>query len=324
MVTMNPHEHVPQVENEDHQHAFVLVGHKQLFGVHMTQYHCELHKYQIILKLGLPEEVYRQFIALRDSFPNDTFFLCNDKKKQGEPATRAVYEFCIPDLGSGRVTTFRANIFQGIRPLSPEEIAADHHFFPWARKYVKPAVGGFEATVERVVLFRPLDHHRELPEFATYLLFGDGASGETHMTNLQTATLVTSPLEPQVFGPDYDSVMSLAERPEWLEQNAMLEAGIVVTTPGVRLLDPETGLPTIPAGPPFNQGERVDVLYRGIGPARSVVAGPTYLHATAVCNSPRFFIAKPEYDSYLRDLPRVAESLHISTMPKRYWAFRED
>ncbi len=79
MVTHNPHEEVPQVENEKHQHAFVLVGNRQLFGVHMTQYHCELHKYQIILKLKLPDKVYDEFIRLRENNPRDTFVLCNAK-----------------------------------------------------------------------------------------------------------------------------------------------------------------------------------------------------------------------------------------------------
>ena len=324
MVTLNAHEHVPQVENEDHQHAFVLVGKHQLFGVHMTQYHCELHKYQVIIKLSLPDDVYTEFIALRDNFPHDTLILCNEKNPPPGTAASEVHEFCIPDLGSARVTKFRANIFHGIRPLSPEEIAADHHFFPWARKYVRPAIADFEATVERVVLFRPLQHHRQLPDYATYLLFGDGDSGESHMTNLQTATLVTGPLEPQVFGPDFDSVMSLQQRPDWLEQDAILEAGIIVTAPKLRLLDADTGQPTIPPDPPFNPGESIELLYRGIGPARNAVAGPTYLHCTAVCNSPRFFAERPDYNSYLRDLPEVAESCHISPMPKRYWAFAEE
>ena len=164
------------------------------------------------------------------------------------------------------------------------------------------AIGEFEATVERVVTFRPFDHERTLPTYAMYLLFGDSESKEAHMTNLQTASLVTNSFEPQVFGPDYDHVMSLTERPDWLEQPAMLEAGIVVTTPIVRLTDPDTGEPTIPKEAPFKEGSEIEVLYRGIGPTRTVSAGPTYLYCTAVCNSPRFFIPPPPYDSYLDTL----------------------
>jgi hypothetical protein len=325
MVTHNPHEDVPQVENEKHQHAFVLVGNRQLFGVHMTQYHCELHKYQIILKLSLPDTVYDEFMRLRENNPQDTFVLCNAKDpKNVILAPGEVRSYSIPDIGSGRVTHFTANIFQGIRPLSPEEIAADSHFFPWGKKYAHAAIGEFEATIERIVLFRPFDHLQKLAEYARYFIFGDDKSSEVHMTNLQTASLATGPYEPQVFGPDYDHVMSLAERPDWLEQASMLEAGIVVSTPKVRLLDPQTGDPAIPAEMPFAEGEIIEALYRGIGPARQIKAGVTYLYCTEVCNSPRFFQPKPPYDSYLHSLPEFEPTCQFSVMPKRYWAFAEE
>ena len=322
MVTLNANEDmpIPQVENEPHQHAFILLGEKQLFGVHMTQYHCELHKYQIILKISLPDKIYKEYIALRQQYPKDTFVLCNARSYKHK-ISLDVRSFCVPDLGAGIVTKFTANIFQGIRPLSEQEIAADSHFFPWAKKYVKPAIGEFVVTVERVVTFRPFDHLATLPNYARYLIFGDGESNETHMTNLQTATLVTSPFEPQVFGPDYDHVMSLAERPKWLEQNAMLEAGIVVTTPIVSLVDPDTGQPTIPVQQPFAEGSEIEVLYRGMVPARTVIAGASYLYCTAVCNSPRFFAKPPPYNNYLDTLPKVEPVCDFSMMPKRYWAF---
>lgn len=312
----------PKLENAKHQHAFILVGERQLFGVHMTQYHCELHKYQIILKLKLPEFVYQQYLELRRDNPNDTFVLCNAKALKHDAAE--IREFSIPELASGRLTSFTGNIFQGIRPLSPQEIATDEHFFPWAKKYVRPVIEEFTVTVERIVTFRPFDHLHSLPEFATYLLFGDGASGEAHMTNLQTARLVTGPFEPQIFGPDYDHVMSLVKRPEWLPQDEMLEAGVVVTTPKVRLVDPTTGAPTIPDHAPFAAGEEIDLLYRGVGQVLKAVAGSTYLYATAVCNSEGFFVEHPPYDSYLNSLPKVAQVLEFSAMPSSYWAFPSD
>ncbi|MDH3763434.1 MAG: hypothetical protein OEU50_20860 [Gammaproteobacteria bacterium] len=326
MVTYNAletMESTAQVNNVAHQHAFVLVGQEQLFGVHMTQYHCELHKYQIILKLHLPKNIYLEYMDLRAANPDETFVLCNAKNRP-KIKLNEVREFCIPDLGSGMVTRFTANIFQGIRPLSPAEVAADTHFFPWAKKYVKPAIGEFEVKVERVVLFRPFDHLQVLPTYARYFLFGDSKSGEAHMTNLQTAMLVSDRFEPDVFGPDYDHVLSLQQPPAWLEQAAMLEAGVVVTTPIVRLVDADTGLPTIPDKQPFTRGAEIEVLYRGVGPSRSVIAGPSYSYCTAVCNSPRFFVEPPSYDSYLDTLPDVAEVFDFSPMPKRYWNFPQD
>ena len=324
MITQNPHEEVPQVENEKHQHAFVLLGEQQLFGVHMTQYHCELHKYQIILKLRLPDTVYDEFVRLRQNNPEDTFVLCNAKDpKHSILPPDEVRSFSIPDIGSGRITSFTANIFQGIRPLSPAEISADSHFFPWGKKYVHASIAEFEVTIERIVLFRPFDHLQQLAEYARYFLFGDDKSSEVHMTNLQTASLASGPFEPQVFGPDYDHVMSLAERPDWLEQASMLEAGIVVSTPLVRLVDAQTGNPSIPVQSPFTQGDTIEVLYRGIGPARQIKAGVTYLYCTEVCNSPRFFQEKPDYDSYLDSMPEFQPTCYFSMMPKRYWAFPE-
>jgi len=328
MVTLNAHEDMPvaQVINKPHQHAFILVGEQQLFGVHMTQYHCELHKYQIILKLKLPDKIYHEFVRLRQQSPADTFVLCNAKSPEHsvQPPDK-VRSYSIPDLASGKVTKFTANIFQGIRPLSPLEIAADSHFFPWAKKYAKASLGEFDVEVERIVFFRPFDHLQVLSDYARYFLFGDDESGETHMTNLQTASLAASPFEPPVFGPDYDHVMSLAERPKWLEKpSSMLEAGIVITTPIVRLVDPETGQPTIPTAAPFAEGDSIDALYRGIGPVRSLTAGTTYLYCTEVCNSPRFFADRPDYGSYLDNLPDIEPVCHFSLMPKRYWAFAKD
>ncbi len=298
MVHLNAHHEKPAVENPPHQHAFTIVGEEQLFGVHMTQYHCEIHKYQIILKLTLPDKDHRKFKVLRDAYPSDFFVLCNGK---GEEETGENMEFSVPDLASGRRRVFTGNIFQGIRPFDGDP---GEHFFPWDLDQVMPAIPNVTVTVERIVLFRPFAHHQVLPRYATYWLFGQGS--EAHMTNLQTAALATSPFEPEAFGPDYDHVLSLAKAPEWL-QDSMLEAGIVVTVPAVPLVDPETGAPTIPCKTPFLADESIDLMYRGVGPARQVIAGPTFLHCTAVCNSPSMIPCSGE------------DACHISVMPKKYW-----
>jgi hypothetical protein len=259
------------VSNMPHQHALTLVGRETIFGVHMTQYHCEEHKYQLILKLELPTDALLAYQDQRKAFPLDYFVLCNDESDK----------MMIPDLASGERTSFKANIFQGLPPFRPED-EKDPHFFPWALMRVEPLAGGFEVRIARVVSYRVFAHHYELPNFATYLLFGEGS--EAHMNNVQTAHLATGPFEANAFGPDYDHVMSLEAAPEWLDP-VLLKAGIVVTTPSVRLRDPKTGFPSIPCDPPFANGSAFDVLYRGIGPARQVTAGATFLFATAVCNS---------------------------------------
>lgn len=318
MQTFTPEDSAAQVENMPMQHSFILVGEKQLFALHMTQYHTEVHKYQMIFKISLAEAVHQQYLALRAQNPKDTWVLCNAKSSPNAKPDE-VREFIVPDIGGGLVTKFSASIFQGIPPF-PHEDMAESDFFPWSKKYAKPAIEEIEVTVERVVTFRPFDHQAILPTYASYLLFGDSKSGETHMTNLQTARLATRLLEPPAFGPDYDHIMSLQKRPDWLKQDAMLEAGIVITTPNVRLTDAASGQPVIPIDSPFSEGEEVEVLYRGMRPIRSLVAGPSYLFCTAVANSPQFFGGATEDSDQRTALPKVQPVCHFSQMPKLYWA----
>lgn len=262
------------VTNHPHQHAFVLVGHETVFAVHMTQYHHEEHKYQLVMKLALPPEVKSALDHARDMYPTDTFVLCNDDAES--------QLFMVPDLPAGRRPTFRANIFQGL-PAFTEEEAEEPDFFPWDKIRTTPFIADFEVKVERIVTYRPFAHHLKQPDHATYLLWGEGE--EAHMTNLQTAALASDKFEVPAFGPDYDHIMSLKEAPAWLDK-PLLEAGVVVSVPGLRLNDAKTGAPTIPTDVPVAPGQKINVLYRGMGPVHTVSAGPTFLAATAVCNSP--------------------------------------
>jgi hypothetical protein len=298
-----------EISNMRHQHAFVVVGETQLFGVHMTQYHCELHKYQVIVKFKIDDDIRRQLAEVRKHAPRDTFVLVN---QAGDPVESLFGEYSVPELANGTVKRFRADIYQGLPPF-PEEDAAKPHFIPWKADYVNPVFADLVVEVERIVLFRPFAHHYQLPPCATYLLFGQGS--EAHMTNLQTAALASNPFEPEVFGPDYDHVMSLLEAPHWLDK-PLLEAGIVVTAPKVRLVDPDTGEPTIPCDNVFAEGESVEVLYRGTGERFHVNAGPTFLQFTGVCNGPE--------GSYLtgRVMPCQDNPGYISFTPRVYWAVR--
>ena len=144
------------------------------------------------------------------------------------------------------------------------------------------------------------------------------------MTNLQTARCLSGPFEPPVFGPDYDHVMSLSARPDWLPQDEMLEAGIVVTAPLVELVDSEGGFPNIPESVPFTSGQEIELMYRGMGPPLKAVAGDSFLYSTAVCNSEDFFVPRPPHHSYYDHLPHVPMILGISAMPSHYWAYADD
>ena len=311
---MNEHEHNHDsgviITNMRHQHAFVVVGMQQLFGVHMTQYHCELHKYQVIIKFKIDDDIRQQLAEVRKHAPRDTFMLVN---QTGDPVDGLFGEFSIPELANGTVERFRADIYQGLPPF-PEEDAAKPHFIPWKAEYVNPVFANLVVEVERIVQFRPFAHHYKLPEFATYFLFGK--DDEAHMTNLQTAALDSSPFEPAVFGPDYDHVMSLLQAPGWLDK-PMLESGIVVTTPKVRLVDADTGRPTIPCDNVFAEGESVEVLYRGMGERLRVTAGATFLQLTAVCNGPEGSCLTRRVMPCPKDNPG-----YISITPRVYWAVK--
>ncbi len=261
----------PRLDNMPHQHAMTLVGHETVFAVHMTQFYMEEHKYQLVFEVSLPDWVSQKLDKARRKNPKDWFVLSNDEHDR----------FTVPDLACGRKRSYRAKIFQGLPPFDDEE-EANPHFYPWSPDRVIPLIKDFAATVERIVTFRPFAHNLQMPDFATYLLFGKG--GEAHMTNLQTGRLASSPFEALAFGPDYDHVLSLDRRPDGLA-DAQLEAGIVVTLPAIRLRDQLTGAQTVPGKWPFKKGDNLQVLYRGILPEFTVIAGETYLFGTAVCSS---------------------------------------
>lgn len=304
MVHMKAHMPEPDVKNIPHQHAFVLVGDETLFAVHMAQFHCELHKYQLIFKLTLngKEDALRK---LRKAYPNEALFFCN-----GDDTADW---FSIPSIPAGNrdgsKKELKGNIFVGMRPFPPPDKMPEN-FFPWKCDRATPAIADVCVTVERVVLFRPYAHHEELPDFATYFLWGEG--GEAHITNKQVASLSSSAFETRSFGPDVDFVGSLATPKgdytpvDWLE-DTLLSAGTIITVPSVRMRDPLTGDITIPPTPPLEQGESYGALYRGVTPARSITMGPTFMYCTAVINTPDRI---PNLDS---------DIFGIFEMPKKYW-----
>lgn len=284
-----------EVHDPDCQHAFMLVGTERVFAVHMTQFHCEKHKYQLILHIDLPKEELAEYRRQRALYPEDTFVLSNYMGEDEEDL------FSIPQLGSFSRKTFKSVIHRGFRPpVDPNE----EYVFPWKLRDTIPVIDKFETTVKRVVHFRPFAHNERTPDFANYILWGHG--DEAHMTNVQYATLMTGPHEPPLFGLDNDHVMSLVETPKWLSSD-MLEAGIVVTLPAIRRTDPDTGQSFLLSEPPFEQGDKLAVMYRGLQPPRYVVAGPTFLWGSAVLISPELTLTTPNVN------------LIMSPMPKKYW-----
>lgn len=301
MVHFNISHDVPDadVRNGPCQHAFALMGSETLFAVHLTQYHCDKHRYQVVLRITLPDTARDEYLRLRTEHPDAGFFFCNGETPEEK--------FSIPALGAGNISwdstrgVMHGNIFFGFR--GPKTLPPPPDWFPWNLDDTIPMIADVAVTVERVVLYRPFSLRDVAPVKASYLVFGKG--GEAHMTNLQTGRLLTGPDDLPLFGLDVDHVMSLERAPDWLDAD-MLEAGTCISLPAIDRHDADGRL-IIHAAPPFAEGDGIATLYRGLQPPRLVKAGPTWFYSGEVCNSPELIESTP------------GMSMIVTLMPRRYW-----
>ena len=296
------------VTNMPHQHALILVGHETIYGVHMTQYHHEEHKYQMILELDLPDDVTARYREMRETWPDLPIVLCNDIN---DP-------LMVPELGGGTRDTFNANFFMGLFPLDklkPGE-EAKMHFFPWSADIMKPVMPEpFSVHVKRTVLFRPFNHQELLPEFANYIIWGQGA--EAHMTHWQTAHMSSRKYGEPAFGPDYDHILSLKMAPDWVHP-ALLRAGITVSVPSIRLrVEGKKRKVALPPIRPFRHNQKFNVLYRGVGLPYQVKAGHTFVFGPLVSTSEELLVDHSISDADLHD-PKL--QTFMAPAPKEYWA----
>lgn len=196
-------EHAPhrnQMLDVAMQHAFAMVGTKNLFLCHLTMLHMEEHMYEVVLRARLPRRAMRTFHADRDRHPNVTYFLgnCGDDLLE------------IPDLKAGARKWFRADVFRSL-PMKPV-----YNEWPW--NGVEPLIADVRVTVEEVVCYRHYNLGMQYPEHLMYTLFG--ADGEAFLYHYQTRE------------PDYDQVVALSEAPDWLEP-VLLRAGVTVSIPSL-------------------------------------------------------------------------------------------
>ena len=287
------------VGNGPCQHAFALMGRDTLFGVHLTQYHDDNHRYQVILRITLEDDIREEFLRMRAEHSEAGFFFCNGETPEEK--------FSVPTLGAGntewdgRRGVMHGNIFFGFRP--PKIVPPPMHWFPWNLTDTIPIISDVTVTVERVVMYRPFSLGDVAPPKATYLIFGKG--DEAHMTNIQTGQLLTGTRDLPLYGLDVDHVLSLETAPEWLDKD-MLEAGTVVTLPGIDRYDDDENL-IVHEEPPFDIGDGVMCLYRGLQPGRPLKVGPTWFYSSEVCNSHELTLSEPGINTI------------VTEMPRRYW-----
>lgn len=197
------------------QHAFIMLGKKTLFLVHMTMFHMEEHMYQMVLRSSLPDDAMKKYVEDRREHPDDAYFLGNVPTEL----------FTVPRVASGRLETFEADIWRGI-PFKK-------HYDEWPWNGVPPFISRVPVAIDRVVYFRHFDFNLNYPKSLTYILFG--ADGEAHMNHYQ------------VKEPDFDQVVSLKSAPDWIPVED-LEAGIDVDFPEMRKTPPVYCTNPIPPG----------------------------------------------------------------------------
>ncbi len=186
------------------QHAFVMLGKETLFLCHLTMFHDEQHRFQIVLRAQLPAYAMAAYLGDFAAHPNETYFLGNSEQDL----------ITMPELQSGLRTSFIADIFRGI----PQR----HVYRTWPWKHEVPVVKSVRLTVERVVYSRHFDFNLNYPDTLTYVVFGSGT--EAHLTHYQ------------VKEPDYDHVLSLKAVPSWLPA-IVLEAGVHLNFPALKTGD---------------------------------------------------------------------------------------
>jgi hypothetical protein len=177
------------------QHAFVMLGERTLFLCHLTMFHDEEHRFQLVLRATLPDYAMQAYLEDRRRNPDQTYFLGNSP---GDLIT-------VQSLQIGQRIGFIADVFRGI------PIRRDYPEWPW--KTEEPLIAQVPLQIDRIVYARHFDFGLGYPEKLTYVVFGSG--DEAHLTHYQ------------VKEPDFDHVLSLAGAPGWLPPLA-LEAGVHV------------------------------------------------------------------------------------------------
>ena len=247
-------------------HAFALVGTETFFASHITNLFMEIHKYQLVIEISLPEPYRSKLIEERKKYPGDSFFLANVIE---DPVlgTDESDPLNLPELTAGLRTSFIGNVWHGI-PNKPA-----YKGWPWWG--VQPVLSNVPINVKRVVHFVPFSASMNHPDRLSYLLFGAG--DEAHLMHIQT-----------MHGdePDFDHVASLKEAPDWLAAD-LLEAGAVIDLPDQqRFGDEKDKTRGVRCASPFENGTKVDVRYRGIEPRRSITIGNNKWFCTRIANRP--------------------------------------
>jgi hypothetical protein len=163
-------------------HNFFMFGSKTLYVSHMPMFTVEMHMYQVILRVALPDAVMRGYRAGQG--PGRTpWNLVN-----------SAHEYTLPQIKAGTLTSFKVDVYQdysnaGAVPVGP------------------PFATNVPLTVHEVVHFRHFDFNIPRPHHLTYLLFGRG--DEAHLSHYLARD------------PDFEHLVTLGSVPAWLSPDQL-------------------------------------------------------------------------------------------------------
>lgn len=198
-------------------HGMFMVGSETLFLLHMPMFTQEKHMYQMVLRAHLTDDAMAQYRKLRAANPDKPYNLINvDDDK-----------FTLPDIKSGRVTSFTATVYDGYSNAgggTPGPVLLDN----------------VAVEIEDVVIFRHFNFGIDQPAELVYYLFGYGE--EAHLTHYIARD------------PDFQNILTLPSPPDEFSQT-QIEAGLELDFPG---------MPTQPLGcsSPL-QAKVYDTLFQG-------------------------------------------------------------
>lgn len=182
------------IRDMPNQHNMFILGETSIFVAHMPMFSKEDHRYQLILRVSLPDEVVQAIAASRAADPDAVPNLVNS----------ASNKLILPDIGSGAITGFDVDVFADYDGNAGDPSG--------------PIASGVPLRVEQVVLFRHFDFDFAYPARSTYLVFGRG--DEAHMARHISHE------------PDFQHLLTLPAPPEWIDAS-QLAAGFHVNIHGI-------------------------------------------------------------------------------------------
>jgi hypothetical protein len=218
-------------------HGMRIVGEQSIYLSHMGLFNNACHDYQGLFEVSFegankPQKLY---LDAQKKDPNQNEFTIEPTQK-----------FILPELASGKLNSFKANVYSG----------------QYERPATKPKLLASDVTVKlkRVLHFRQFKVGAKQPAKAEYLLFGNSSEQ-------LAAHLITAP-------PDVDQVIAL-KTPLPLTNAELAKA--------VRLVLPNRPTPDFQANlkQALKLGDKPTVQVNGQQPNKAIEAGMQYFLETA-------------------------------------------